>query len=176
MLKPNIKYRVTLTEEEREILKKLIQKGHTAGYRIRHAQILLALDEIPSNSSWTDGTIAAAYRSNIRSIGNLRKRFVEEGFDAAVERRKRLVPPVVKIDGEAEAKIIALACGEPPKGRSRWTLHLLADNVVELGILESISDNGIRNLLKKTKSSHGSGKNGASPKRPPSSSNGWKTS
>jgi hypothetical protein len=98
MLKPNIKYRVTLTGEERETLKKLIQKGHAAGYRIRHAQILLALDEIPANQSWTDGTIAAAYRSNIRSIGNLRKRFVEEGFDAPLERKRRLYPPVIKVE------------------------------------------------------------------------------
>ena len=73
MLKPNIKYRVTLTAEEREILQKLIQKGHTAGYRIRHAQILLAMDEIPANKSWTDGEIATGYGSNIRSIGNIRK-------------------------------------------------------------------------------------------------------
>lgn len=117
MLKPNIKYRVPLTEEERERLKKLIQKGHTAGYRIRHAQILLGLDEIPANEPWTDGKLAAAYRSNIRSIGNLRKRFVEEGFQAALERKKRLIPPVIKIDGEAEAKIIALTCSEPLKKR-----------------------------------------------------------
>jgi hypothetical protein len=176
MLKPNIKYRVTLTEEERETLKKLIQKGHTAGYRIRHAQLLLALDEIPTNESWTDQKIAAAYGSNIRSIGNLRKRFVEEGFDAALERKKRLVPPVIKIDGEAEAKIIVLACSEPPEGRCRWTLQLLADTVVELGILDSISDNGIRNVLKKTMLSPGNRRSGVFPGRPPSLWNGWRMS
>jgi hypothetical protein len=176
MLKPNIKYRVTLTGEERETLKKLIQKGHTAGYRIRHAQILLALDEIPANESWTDRTIAVAYQSNMRSIGNLRKRFVEAGFDVAVERKHRLLPPVIKIDGEAEAKIVTLACSEPPEGRSRWTLQLLADQVVALGILDSISDNGIRNLLKKTTVNHGYRKNGVFLPHPPSSSNGWKTS
>jgi hypothetical protein len=114
MLKPNIKHRVTLTAEERETLRKLVKNGRTAGYRIRHAQILLALDEIPANESWTDRSIAAAYGSNIRSIGNIRKRFVEEGFEAARERKKRAVPPVIKIDGVAEAKIIALTCGEPP--------------------------------------------------------------
>jgi hypothetical protein len=167
MLKPNIKYRVTLTGEEREVLQKLVKNGRTAGYRIRHAQILLALDEIPANESWTDRTIAAAYRSNIRSIGNLRKRFVEEGFEAALERKKRLVPPVIKVDGEAEAKIIALTCSEPPAGRSRWTLQLLADTVVAMGILDSISDNGIRNLLKKTTLSHGDRKNGVYPRHPP---------
>jgi hypothetical protein len=170
MLKPNIKYRVTLTEEEREILKRLIQKGHTAGYRIRHAQILLVLDELPANASWTDAQVAAAYESNMRSIGNLCKRFVEAGFEAALERKKRLVPPKIKIDGEAEAKISALACSEAPEGRSRWTLQLLADTVVELGILDSISDNGIRNLLNR-----GSRRNGVFPRHRPSLSSGWRT-
>ena len=174
MLKPNIKYRVTLTEEEREILKNLIQKGHTAGYRIRHAQILLALDETPANESWTDEKIAIAYGSHIRSIGNIRKRFVEEGFEVALERKKRLTPPVIKIDGEAEAKIIALACSNAPEGRVRWTFRLLADKVVELGILDSISDTAIRNRLKKTTLNPGCKKNGVSPPHPPSSSSGWK--
>jgi hypothetical protein len=88
MLKPNIKYRVTLTGEEREVLQRLIQKGNTAGYRIRHAQILLALDEIPANEHWTDKTIGDAYGARQRAVGVLRKRFVEEGFDAALERNK----------------------------------------------------------------------------------------
>jgi hypothetical protein len=160
MIKPNIKYRVTLTEEEREFLRKLIQKGNTAGYRIRHAQLLLALDEIPANESWTDQKIGKAYNAHIRTIGNLRKRFVEEGLQAALERKKRETPPWIKIDGEAEAKIIALTCSAPPEGRSRWTLQLLADKVVELGILDSISDHGIGDLLKKTILSHGYRKNG----------------
>jgi hypothetical protein len=155
MLKPNIKYRVTLTTEERAFLQKLVRKGKTAGHRIRHAQILLALDEIPENQHWTDTKIGAAYGSRQRTVGILRKRFVEEGFDAALERKKREVPPVIKIDGEAEAKIIALTCSRPPEGRARWTLRLLASKVVELGILDSISDNGIGNLLKKTTLSHG---------------------
>jgi hypothetical protein len=98
-----------------------------------------------------------------------RKRFVEEGVDAAVERKQRFLPPVIKIDGEAEAKIIT------PEGRSRCTLQLLADKVVELGILDSISDNGIRNLLKKMKLNPGYRKNGVFPKHPPSLSSGWKT-
>ena len=160
MLKPNIKYRVTLTAEEREFLQKLIQKGKTAGYRIRHAQILLALDEIPANEHWTDAKIGDAYGVLQQAVGVLRKRFVEEGFEAALERKKREIPPKIKIDGEAEAKIIALTCSQPPEGRVRWTLQLLADKVVELGILDSISDHGIGNLLKKTKLSHGSLRNG----------------
>jgi transposase len=161
MVKPNIKYRVTLTEEERDVLERLIQKGETAGYRIRHAQILLALDEIPGNETWTDEKIGKAYGAHIRTIGTIRKRFVEEGFEAALERKKRETPPWVKIDGEAEAQIIALVCSEPPEGRVRWTLQLLADKVVEMGILDSISDHGIGDLLKKTKLSHGCRRNGA---------------
>ena len=162
MIKPNIKYHVTLTGEERETLQQLVRKGKTAGYRIRHAQILLALDEIEANGSWTDETIGKAYGASIRTIGLMRKRFVEEGFQAALERKKRETPPsIIKIDGEAEAKIIALTCSEPPEGRSRWTLQLLANKVVELGILDSISDHGIGDLLKKTALSHGYRKNGA---------------
>jgi hypothetical protein len=160
MLKPNIKYRVTLTEEERETLRKLIQKGKTAGYRIRHAQILLVLDEIPANAHWTDEKIGAAYGCRNQAVGAVRKRFVEEGFEVALGRKKRERPPVIKIDGEAEAKIIALTCSRPPEGHVRWTLKLLANKVVELGILESISDHGIGDLLKKTKLSHGYSKNG----------------
>jgi transposase len=161
MVKPNIKYRVTLTGEEREFLRKLVRKGNTAGYRIRHAQVLLALDEIPANEAWTDEKIAQAYGVHIRTIGNMRKRFVEESFEAALERKKRETPPWIKIGGEAEAKIIALTCSAPPEGRCRWTLKLLANRVVELGILDSISDHGIGDVLKKTKLSHGCRKNGA---------------
>jgi len=174
MVKPNIKYRVTLSEEERDTLQRLIRKGNTAGYRIRHAQLLLALDEIPGNASWTDEKLGEAYGAHIRSVGNLRKRFVEEGFEAALERKQRETPPVIKIDGEAEAKIIALTCSSPPEGRCRWTLKLLANKVVELGILDSISDHGIGDLLKKTKSSHGYRKHGVSQSRPPNMSSGWR--
>jgi len=161
MHKPNIKYRVTLTVEEREFLQNLVQKGKTAGYRIRHAQILLALDEIPANEHWSDARIADAYGCRERAVGVLRKRFVEEGFQAAVGRKQRATPPKIKIDGEAEAKIIALTCSQPPEGRARWTLKLLANKVVELGILDSISDHGLGDLFKKTKLSHGYRNSGA---------------
>jgi hypothetical protein len=175
MVKPNIKYRVTLTAEEREVLQKLVRQGKTAGYRIRHAQILLALDEIAANESWTDEKVGKAYGAHMRTIGNLRKRFVEEGFEAALERKKRETPPgIIKIDGEAEAKIIALTCSAPPEGRCRWTLKLLADKVVEMGILDSISDHGIGDLLKKTTLSHGCKKNGALQNHPQNMSNVWR--
>jgi transposase len=161
MLKPNIKYRVTLAEYGRKTLQNLVRTGNTAAYRTRHAQILLALDERPENEPWADEKIRRAYGPHIRTIGNIRKRFVEEGMQAALERKASEHPPFSKIDGEAEAKIIALTCSQPPEGYCRWTLKLIANKVVELGILDSISDHGIGDLLKKTTFSHGYRRNGA---------------
>ena len=158
----NIKYHVTLTKEEREQLNKLVAKGNTQGYRIRHAQILLALDEIEENKEWTDKKISKAYGTTEKSIGNLRRRFVEQGFEAALGRQKRENPPRIKIDGEIEAKIVALTCSEAPEGYSQWSLRLLADNVVKLGIMESVSHTAIADCLKKTKLSHGYRSNGVS--------------
>jgi len=157
----NIKYRVTLTAEERKNLKQIISKGKTAGYRIRHAHILLAVDEIEENKDWTDKDVARAYYTTERSIGNLRRRFVEKGLDAALGREKRKVAPRIKIDGEAEAKIVALTCSEAPDGYSQWSLRLLADKVVELGILENVSHTAIGECLKKTKLNHGYKNSGA---------------
>jgi hypothetical protein len=158
----NIKYRVTLTEEERALLMRIIAKGKTEGYKIRHANMLLAVDEIEENKEWTDKSIAKAYHTTERSVGNLRRRFVEKGLDAALGREKREVAPRTKIDGETEAKIVALTCTNAPEGHSQWSLRLLADKVVELGIMESVSHTAIGNCLKKTKSSHGYRSNGAS--------------
>jgi len=161
----NIKYRITLTEEERTSLKRIISKGKTEGYRIRHAHILLAADEIDENKEWTDKSIAKAYHTTERSIGNLRRRFVEKGLDAALGREKREVAPKIKIDGDVEAKIVALTCSEAPEGHSQWTLRLLADKVVELGIMESVSHTAIGDCLKKTKLNHGYRSSGAYPSR-----------
>jgi len=157
----NIKYHVTLTGEERNDLMKIVSKGKTEGYRIRHANILLAVDEIEENDEWTDKKIAKAYHTTERSIGNLRRRFVEQGLDAALGREKREVASRVKIDGEIEAKIVALTCSSAPEGYSRWSLRLLADKVVELGIMESVSHTAIGECLKKTKLSHGYKSSGA---------------
>jgi hypothetical protein len=164
----NIKYHVTLTKEERAQLEQLIDKGKTSGYRIRHAQIMLALDETPENEEWTDKKISKAYRTTEKSVGNLRRRFVEQGFEAALGRQKREVPPKIKIDGETEAKIVALTCSEAPEGYSRWSLRLLANQVVELGIMDSVSHTAIADCLKKTRLSHGYKSNGVSPNLPPS--------
>jgi len=161
----NIKYRVTLTVEEREHLKRIISKGKTEGYRIRHAHILLATDEAEENKDWTDKNIARAYHTTERSIGNLRRRFVEKGLESALGREKREVAPRIKIDGEIEAKIVALTCSDAPDGHSQWTLRLLADKVVELGIMESVSHTAIGDCLKKTKLSHGYRSSGVYPNR-----------
>jgi hypothetical protein len=163
----NIKHKVTLTKEERLELETVIAKGKTQGYRIRHAQILLAVDAIPENKEWTDKKIAGAYRTTEKSVGNLRRRFVEAGFTAALERQKRETPPKIKIDGEIEAKIVALTCSDAPEGYSQWTLRLLADKVVELGIMESVSHTAIADCLKKTRLSHGYKSSGVSPQRQP---------
>jgi len=161
----NIKYRVTLTTNERTELKQLIRNGRTAGYRIKHAHILLALDEISENTQWTDRKIAEAYQCCEKTIGDLRKRFVEQGLDAALERKKREIPPHIKIDGETEAKIIALTCSNAPDGYERWTLRLLAQRVVALGIMEDVSHTAIADCLKKTKLNHGYNKHGVFPSR-----------
>ena len=165
----SIKYHVTLTAEERKSLKHLISKGKTEGYRIRHAHILLALDEIEENKEWTDKSIAKAYHATEKSIYNLRRRFVEQGLNAALGREKREIAPRNKIDGEIEAKIVALTCSDAPEGYSQWSLRLIADKVVELGIMESVSHTAIADCLKKTKLNHGYRSSGAFQSHPPSS-------
>jgi transposase len=115
-----------------------------------------------------DKKIAKAYGTTEKSVGNLRRRFVEKGFAAALERQKRETPPKIKIDGEIEAKIVALTCSDAPESYSQWTLRLLADKVVELGIMESVSHTAISDCLKKTKLSHGYKSNGVFQNRRPS--------
>jgi transposase len=145
----NKKYVVRLTEEERRQLENLIAKGKAAAYRIKHAHILLKADA--NGPAWPDEKIAEAFRVHANTARNLRQRFVEEGLEAALNRKKRALPPREKIlDGEKEARLIALSCSKPPKGRSRWSLHLLADTMVELKIVEAISHETVRQALKKT--------------------------
>lgn len=156
------KYYVTLSESEREELKKLISAGKTQGYRIRHAQILLKLDEIPENAGWSGTKIGQAYSANASTVSNIAMRYVTEGLEAALgrkeqENRRR------KVDGDVEARIVAIACSEAPEGRARWTLQLIADELVRLEVVESISDTAVLNTLKKTNSSLGERKSGAYP-------------
>lgn len=145
------KYIVRLEPEERERLSGLVRSGKAAAYRIRHANVLLAVDESDAGSGLTDQQAAEALGISVRSIEYLRQRLVEEGLDAALERKKQSDPSVEPMfDGEKEARLIALACGPKPQGRARWTMQLLSDRVVELKIVEHCSRETVRRTLQKT--------------------------
>lgn len=143
------KYIVRLTEEERQSLTELVTKGKAAAYKIRHANMLLKADA--DGPSWTDKAIADAFSAHSNTVSNVRQRFVEEGLESALNRKKQENPSnKPKFDGEAEARLIALSCKEPPEGYARWTLRLLADKVVELEIVDSVCHETVRQTLKKT--------------------------
>lgn len=152
--RPMKKYKVTLTADERQTLHDLINTGKAAARKLVHARILLKADASADGLHWPDWRIADALEVAIPTVERVRQRFVEEGFEAALERKKRLTPPrSVKLDGRGEARLIALACSPPPEGRARWTMKLLADQLVELQVVDSISDETVRTVLKKTRSS-----------------------
>lgn len=143
------RYIVRLTDAERHQLEDLVGKGQGKAYKIRHAHILLKADA--AGPCWTDQAIADAFSCHRGTVEGIRKRFVEQGLEGALERKKREKPPRERIlDGEGEARLIAVACSQPPAGRSRWTLALLADKLVELNVVESISYQTVRRTLKKT--------------------------
>jgi len=145
------KYIVRLETEERERLQRLVSTGKAAAYKIRHANILLAVDESKQGSKLTDKQVGRTLGVAVRSIENLRQRFVEQGLEACLERKKRDRPSVERMfDGDKEAKLIAVACGPAPEGRARWTLELLADRVVRLKIVERCSTETVRRTLQKT--------------------------
>jgi hypothetical protein len=145
------KYTVRLEAEERARLEQLVGVGKSAAYRIRHANILLAVDESDLGSKMTDAQASRAFNASVRSIELLRKRLVEEGLDAALDRKKQVRPSVERMfDGEKEARLIAIACGPKPQGRARWTLELLADRVVALKLVERCSPQTIMRTLQKT--------------------------
>ena len=148
------KYLVELTSEERNQLEGLVKKGKVAGYKIRHAQMLLKADQGKQGPGWRDKQIAQAFGAHLTTVERLRKRFVEQGLEAALERNKRQ-NYTCKLDGDAEARLITIACGEPPEGRNEWTLRLLADRLVELSVVDSISHMTVSRTLKKTNSSPG---------------------
>lgn len=147
----NKKYVVRLSGEERATLERLARNSRAAARKVLNARILLAADQGADGPGWPDERIAEGLVVSLRAIGNLRRRLVEEGLDAALNRKKREQPPCLpKLDGKAEARLIALRCGEPPEGRMRWTLQRLADKLVELNIVESVSYETVRRALKKT--------------------------
>ena len=146
---PQKKYIVRLTAQERDVCQQTIRKLSGSGEKVRRAQILLKADA--DGPAWTDQQIADAYSCRTKTVENIRERCVREGFERALERKRRESSPVPKLlDGEQEAHIIALRTGPPPKGYANWSLRLLARRVVELRIVESVSHETLRRMLKKT--------------------------
>ena len=144
------RYRVTLTAQERDELEALTKRGKINARRFIRARALLLCDAGPHGPAWTVADTADALGVTSRTIEHLKKRFVEEGLDAALERKPREKPPrEVTFDGAFEARLIALACSDAPEGRRRWTVRLLADKVVELNIAPSVSHMTVQRVLKK---------------------------
>jgi Homeodomain-like domain len=145
------RYKVTLEAEERQHLHDLIAAGKAAARKLAHARILLKADAADGGPAWPDWQIADALEVSTDTVERVRQRFVELGLDAALDRKRRERPPrEIKLDGRAEARLIALACSTPPGGRAVWTMQLLADKLVELEVVDSISDETVRLALKKT--------------------------
>ena len=170
------KYRVTLTPEERAGSEHLVSVGKAAARKLTHARVLLLADTAAGDEH-SDDEIVAALGVGICTIGRVRKRLVTEGLARALNPGPQPTRPgKIKIRGDVERKLVQLACSDPPQGRCRWTLHLLADELVVLGLVESISTETVRQALKKTTSSRGSSRPGACRPRPmPSTSGGWRT-
>lgn len=148
------RYVVRLSGEERQQLETLIRKGKSPARRLLKARILLKADVSEAGEGWSDSRIIEALDASPCMVYRVRKQLVEEGLEAVLSRKQRVMPAVARIfDGEKEAKLIALACSKPPKGRARWTLRLLENKVVELGIVDRASDSTIGRTLKKTLSS-----------------------
>src|SRR5215831_6606401 len=159
---PVKKYVVRLSKEEREQLRALIRKGKSSAQRLMKARILLKAD-VSEDGGWSDSEIVKALDTSLTTVWRTRQQLVEEGFEAVLNRKKPSRPSVLPIfDGEKEAKLIALACSEPPAGCARWTLRLLEKKVVELDIVERASDSTIGRVLKKTSLSRTSKRNGSS--------------
>jgi len=145
------RYRITLEAEERRSLEQLLAKGKADVRRLKHAQILLNSDAANGNRAWRVPRIAEAVGCGTATVERVRRRFVEDGLEMALSPyrspRREYRP---KLDGEQEARLITLACSAPPEGRARWTLRLLADAMVELELVESLSHETVRQTLKKT--------------------------
>jgi len=149
------KYIVKLTEEERRRLQEMLSRGKAAARKLTHARILLKADAAAGGPGWNDESIAEAMEVGRATVERVRTEFVEEGLDVALERRKPRRQYQRKLDGDGEAHLVALACQEPPEGRSRWTLRLLADRMVQLEYVDRLSYQTVRRTLKKTNSSLG---------------------
>ena len=156
-----------LSSEERQQLETLVRKGKSPARRLLKARILLKVDVSEAGEGWSDSRIIEALDASPSMVYRVRKQLVEEGFAAVLSRKQRATPAVAPIfDGEKEAKLIALACSKPPQGRARWSLRLLENKVVELGIVDRASDSTIGRTLKKTLSNPIADSNGSSRRRP----------
>ena len=151
----NKKYRIRLTTDEQQELKTLVSHGRTAAYRQTHARIILMSDESRPDGGMKDADISNALGVGLSMVERIRRRCVEEGIESALDRKKQLRRRQKRLDGEGEARLIAIACSEPPQGRAKWTLKLLAERLVECEIVETISTETVRGVLKKTNSSRG---------------------
>jgi transposase len=148
------KYPVILTEAQREHLKSLIAAGTAPARKLTHARILLKADQSPEGPGWVDEKVAEAVEVSQPTVSRVRKQYVQEGLEAALNRRPPNRVYQRKLDGEQEARLLALACSEPPEGQARWSLRLLADKLVELEVVEEeVSYQTVRRVLKKTNSS-----------------------
>jgi transposase len=153
---PQKKYLVTLTAEERTQLSSLLSSGRRSARTLTRARILLKADQTDGGPAWDDRRIADALGCGHRTVERVRQRFVESGLTAALSHKAQSRPSRTPVlDGEAEARLIAVACSEPPDGRAAWTLKLLADKLVELAVVRSVSRATVRRALKKTHSSRG---------------------
>ena len=146
---PTKKYRIRLTTDEQQELKALVSRGRAAAYKQTHARILLMSDEAREDGEMKDADISGALGVGLSMVERVRRRCVEEGIESALNRKKQLRRRQKILDGEREARLIAMACGEPPEGRASWTLKLLADQLVECEIVETISTETVRQVLKK---------------------------
>ena len=149
------KYKVTLTDEERGELSELISRGKGAARALAHARVLLKADAAPGGPGWNDAAIHEALDVGTATVERVRKRFVEEGLEEALGRKRPRREYKRRLDGRGEAHLVALACSEAPSGRERWTLQLLADRMVALGRVEEVSRETVRRTLKKTSSRRG---------------------
>lgn len=160
---PN-QYPVSLGPEQRERLEEITRNGHAPAKKIRHAQVLLLSDRNRPEGPWTRGAIAEVLGMHVNSVDRIRKRFVQEGEQPALERRPRAEPPIEPIlDGHGEAQLIAICCSAAPAGRTRWTMQLLADELMSRRIVMQISAETVRRTLKKTSCSLGASSAGAFP-------------
>ncbi len=141
---------VRLSADQRAQLEHLIAAGRHAAAALTHARILLKADAGPDGPGWADDAIAQALECSAGTVARVRKRFAQGGYDAAVHRQKPTGRQYRKLDGAQEAKLVALACSAPPGGKARWTLKMLADRLVELEVVDAVSDETVRRLLKKT--------------------------